>query len=416
MNISEVIVSDGTTSKSVAVTQSNTIENTIGSNYTVRVEGLGILVSKDTTKKLTVSVSSSGLPVGATSCVVGMNFPMNSVRATDGAGVSQYGNTSAAVGARTFTVKTGDNGTLEVSVNSDNPKARNVMVEENSTTQNVELMRINVKAKNNSVIIRNISMATLASDTLATVMPVVRLYDGSTEIASTSTTTGASSTFGDLNLTVAKDTTKTLIVKGDFSKQSGNYSEGTYVYGRIAAADITGEDASTYATVEGSGSDVDANNAYLFLKAPTFALVSQSISNVAGTSGSTSQAATAVIRFNVTANGGDVFVRNYDSTAASSGVVAQAQDSATGTVAQTFTTNATAGTYAWKVSSGETKYFEVTTVITNEEEYDTGYFVGAELLDIKWGTSDVDADASYTTQTWGIDDLETGKVYINARG
>ncbi len=410
--ISAATISDGTTSKSVAVTSANTTEVTIGSDYMVRVEGLNMLVSKDTTKKITLSVDSAGLPVGATTCTPTIQFGINAVRATDGAGISQTG-PSSALSTSTFVITTGDTGTLTVSTNTDNPKARNVIVQETAQTDDVVLMKFDVKAKNNDVILRTVRIQANSSDTLATVLPTVKLLDGTTELASTST--AATSTFSNLSVTIPKDTTKTFTVMGTISRQDTNFSEGTWVSANLTATDISGEDASTFATVTASGSNLDPANAYMYLQAPTFALVSSSIVNVAGTSGSTSQAADAVIRFNVTATGADIYVRNYSSTAASSGVVAQAQDSATGTVAQTFTTNATAGTYAWKVSAGDTKYFEVTTRITNETEYAVGYYAGLEVLDVKWGTSDVDVDGSYYTQTWGITDLETSKAYLNLR-
>jgi hypothetical protein len=414
-NISSVTVSDGTTSKTASVTSSSAIENTVGSSYTVRVDGLGILVSKDTTKKVTVSVTgASSLPVGATSCTVTNQFAINAVRGTDGAGVSQYGPV-AALTATTFIVKSSDTGTLEVSVDGDNPKARNVLVDETNTTQGVVLMRVNVKAKSNDVILRTVRINAVSSDTLATVMPTVRLYDGDTNLASTST--AASSTFDDLNLTIPKGTTKTLIVKGDLAKTTGNYSEGTYVQATLTATDITGEDATSYSTVTGAGSNLAGERAYAYLKAPTFALASASIVNVPGTSGSSSQAADATIRVNVTANGGDIFVRKVSATAASSGIVTQTQNSATGTVAYSYTTNATAGANnTWKISAGQTVYFDVVTRVTNEADFYNTYPVGVEVLDVKWAITDVDVDGSFTTQTWGVDTLETGTVFLSPRG
>lgn len=417
-NISGLTVSDGSTSKTVAVTASSVLENTIGSSYTVRAEGLNMLVPMGTTKKLTVSVNAApALPTGATTCTSTIQLGSQAVRGTDGAGVSQYSSTTA-LASSTFIVKTGTDADTEISVSSDNPKARNVIVGENGQTDNVVLLKFSVKAKNNDVVLRTIRIQANSSDTVATVMPTVKLLDGSTELAATST--AATSTFGDLSVVIAKDTTKTFTVVGTFAKQSGNYSEGTWVNATVAAADVLGEDASNFATADPTGATTDPANAYAFLKAPTFTLVSQSIVNVPGTSGSSSQAATAVIRFNVTANSGDIYIKNVDSVAASSGIVTQAQDSATGTIASTFTTNATAGTNAWKVTSGDTKYFEITTQITNESQFvatGDGYFAGVEVLNVKWATTDSSVDpAGYTIQTWGVSDLETGKVFLNQRG
>jgi len=411
--ISSLTVSDGTTSKSVAVTQSNTTEITVGSNYQVRIDGVGIVVPAGTTKKLTFTVTGIGsLPSGVTSQAVIATVDTNAVRGTDGKGLSQYGPT-AALATRSFTVKSSDTGTLEVSASSDNPKDRNIIVSDTNTTENVVLMKFNLTAKSNDVVVRTIRIAATASDTLATVMPTVYLYDGSTALASTST--AASSAFGDLSLLIPKGTTKTLTVMGTLAKQAAatTYAEGSNASTTLTSTAVAFEDATTFASGSSTGSDITGGTVYMYLKAPTFALVSQSITNIAGTSGSTTQSASASVKFNVTASGGDVWVRLANATAASSGVVMRAQDSATGTVTSDFVSNGTLGTNAYRVSSGETKSFEVSANISNTTESGTGYYAGVEVLNVKWATTDTSDDTLYTTQTWGLDDLQTGKVYLN---
>src|SRR3989344_5945418 len=413
--ISGVTVSDGSTSKSLAVTAANTTEVTVGTTYSLRVEGLNMLVSKDTTKKITLSVDAGSLPVGATTCTPTIQFGVNAVRGTDGAGISQTG-PSAALTSSTFVVNAGDTGTLTVSAASDNPKARNIIVSETAQTDNVVLLKFNVEAKSNDVILRRVIVqAYSSSTTLATTMPTVKLLDGTAELASTST--AASSTFGDLTLRIPKGTTKTLTVVGTLPKTDASaISEGDYVNVNMGAADVTGEDASTFETVTAGGADLTGALTYASLKAPTFALVSSSITNIAGTSGSSSQAATAVIRFNVTATGGDIYVRDPSATAASSGIVArQVLDtaSASSTLSQTYTTNATDGTYTYKVTAGDTKYFEVSGIITQTEI--SGFWESMNILNVKWGLADTDTDAaaSYNTQTWGLDDIKTSPAYLN---
>jgi len=417
-NISGITVSDGTTSKSAAVTQSSVIENTVGSSYTARVEGINIVVPKDTTKKLTVSVDTmNSLPVGATACVPAYNFAVNSVRATDGAGVSQYGPSTAI--SRTFNVTTGDTGTLTVSVSTANPLARNIVVQETSSTDNVTLLKFNVEAKSNDVILRTVVAELLASDTLNLVVPTVKLLDGSTELASTSTAaaTGATTTFSELTLRIPKGTTKSFTIVGQLAQTTSHYAEGQTVDAKLYAASVSGEDASTYATVTAGGSDVTAGQAILYLKAPTFALVSKSITAVTPTSGSTVQAYDATLAFNVTATGGDIYIKKLSATAASSGIHASSTDSgASGEVSYTFSTNATEGTNAWRVSNGETKTFTVSGVLSETTQtaatYYVGYFAAMGIANVKWSTADEDADAT-VTQTWGIDDLKTDERYLN---
>jgi len=153
------------------------------------------------------------------------------------------------------------------------------------------------------------------------------------------------------------------------------------------------------------------------LKAPVFAWAIASITSVTPTSGSSSQAADAVIRFNVTAHGGDVYVRNFSGTNASSGIVtvALAGDATSTVTVLGYTTNATSGTSAWKVGLGDTKYFEVTTRVANLAEFTSTYGAGAQLNNVYWATTDSAIDGDYSNQTWGLDDIKTGAVALNPR-
>ncbi|MCX6719956.1 MAG: hypothetical protein NTV36_02505, partial [Candidatus Staskawiczbacteria bacterium] len=302
--ISALSVSDGTTSKSVAVTQSNSTEITIGSNYSVRIDGVGIVVPKGVTKKLTFTVTGvSALPAGTTSQAVITTVSANSVRGTDGAGLSQTAPTSDLTATRTFTVKTADTGTLTVSASADTPKDRNVIIAESATTD-VPLLKFDVQAKSNDVVLRNVNInVTTSTSTLATMMPTVHLLDGSTELASTST--AASSTFGGLSLLIPKGTTKTLTVVGTLAKTTGSATaEGDYVAVnlRSSADTVNGEDASTFSTVNATA-DITAYKAYAFLKAPTFAYVSSSVTPIASlaTGSTTPQSANYELKFNLTA-------------------------------------------------------------------------------------------------------------------
>lgn len=410
--LSSVTVSDGTTSKNVVVTSDSTLENTVGSDYTVRVESLGMIVPKDVTKKVTATFNAvSALPAGATSCATSVEIDANGVRATDGVGVSQYN--ANALTANNFTVKTGDTGTLTLSSHPDTPKANNFIGSETANTD-VVLMKFNLEAKSNDVILRTVRVqAYSSSSTLATTMPTVRLLDGATDLASTST--AATSTFDALNLTIPAGTTKTLTVVGTVADvDTTTVSEGDYVNVTIETGDITSEDSTTFGSITAGGSTVTGAAQYAYLKAPTFALVSASIANVPGTSGSLTQQANATIKFNVTATGGDIYVRNVSTTAASSGIVARQvidTGSASSTLSQTFTTNATSGTDAWRVASGDTKWFEVSGLITQTEI--SGFWESMNLLNVKWATTDDATDAGYTTQTWGLDDIKTGSAYLN---
>jgi hypothetical protein len=421
--INQAIVSDGITSKTIAINSATDVtENIVGDTYTVRVDGLNMLVAKDTTKKITLSVDAvNSLPAAATTCTPSIQFGAGAIRGTDGAGISQI--SGGALAVTTFTVNTGDAGTLDVTVAPDNPKARNVIVQEAAQTADVVLLKVNVQAKSNAVILRTLRVNSVSSSgSLATVMPTIKLWDGTTQLAATTTVIAGSSTFDTINLTIPMGTMKTLTVTGTFAKTNTSIiSEGDNVRTTLTAADIAGEDATTYAAVLGAGAYVDGNLAYLFLKAPTLTLASATLTPLTEIAASaTTQRYNATLSFNVTANGGDIYIRGLNATAASSGIVAQAITSAASTtLVQSFTTNATAGVNnTWKVSSGDTKHFDVTGVLTATGiSSEAGYFEGMSLLNVKWGATDVDEDGPFTagTQTWGLDDLKTGTLYLITR-
>lgn len=412
--LSSVTVSDGTVSKTVSVTQSNSTEITVASSYMFRIDGLNINVPKDTVKVLTVKVTGI-LPAGETTKAIILTFNTNAVRGTDGAGISQYAPTGV-LATRTFTVQTGDTAALEVSANADNPKARNILVQETAVTQGVTLLRADVKAKNNDAILRSVSVA-LGSHTTG-ISSVLYLYDGDTLLGSTST--AATSRFDNLSLRITKDTTKTLVVKADILAQSGNYVVGSSSTSTLpyASSSLVAEDAATFAAVNVTGSDVLGAQAYVYLKAPSIALVSQSMSAAFAPAGSTSTLceANGEIKIRITANGGDIYIAPYASDQASSGISA----TTTATLASTtyammsFTTDAEMMTNAYKIPSGTYKDFTFTARLRNGPGGSAGWYY-LSLANVKWAITDAataTSMASYTTQTWGLTDLKTGQVFL----
>ncbi|GEM_PF-1150244 len=402
--ISEVTVSDGSTSRTMAVTSANTTEVTVGSKYSFRVDGLNILVPKDATKTLTVTVkSATGLPAGTTTKDLVMTFIQNSVRGTDGAGLTQTAPT-ADLSTRTFTVKEGDTASLELSSHSSNPKARPVIVQSTTETADIVLAVFNLKATGNDAILRTFQFNdSVASGTL----DVVGLYDGSTLLSSTSSIVNATSVLSNVNLTIPKDTTKTLTLKGSVKKAQGNYeSAGSSTIDAGAASSsitisaeslsISAEDVTSFATATVTGSDVSSQAGYFYTKAPTLAVVSTSITGLVAPSGSlTPQQAEAKIRVNVTANGGDVYIgQSAGNQNASNGImVATSSISASTTfTGETITSNAEVAVASemWVVRAGDTKYFEwsaiVTDAITAVEGMQTvGKNVAPQITDLRWG-------------------------------
>ena len=404
LNISTITIADGTTDViSYDVTQANTIEVTVGSAYTIRITGLNITVPDGTTKTLNIKVNPK-LVVGDTSELITYQIPTNGLRGTDGAGIDQYA-PSTALTARTFTIATAS-GALALSTNAGNPVERAVIGSASAITENVELLRLDVKATINDVIISKVTTAAITDTDGAGALQTLKLYDGDTLLAATSTVTGQAHVFSPLNLRVSKDTTKTLSIKADIPiVTAAKLNASTSV--SVAATGITSADAGTFASITASGATAAGNKIHLYTTAPSLALVSTSIATTREGRADASNTISAIgkIKFNVTALGGDVYV----GTTTGTGITAAAATAASTSITSDYTSNATvdSSTY-WLVRQAETKWFEVTSLLTNTTTL--AYFTYVKISQIKWGTT---TSAVYTWD-WSTIPLEyrTSAVYL----
>jgi len=314
---------------------------------------------------------------------------------------------STALTARTFTVSSSV-GALALSVNSGNPAARAVIGSATAATENVELLRIDLKATINDVIVSKI-VGTLTDGT--SVLQTLKLYDGDTLLAATSTSGSASSTFDALNIRVAKDTTKTLSIKGDVKILTEALMNKAVSIAVPATVDgITAADAGTFGTVTASGSTVTGKTVYAYTAAPSLSLVSAEIATTreGRTDGSNTISAIGKIKFNVTALGGNIYV---DTPTA--GAVATSTNATAGvatTITSTGSSNAEVDGNEWLVREGESKWFEVTSRITNSSP--SASFVNMNLASFAWGTTS--ATVTGVDWAWASIPLEfkTGSVYL----
>jgi len=403
LNISTITITDGTTVVTYDVTEANTVEVTAGSSYLVRVLNLGITVPNNTTKTLTIKVTPK-LVAGDSTETITYNIPANGLRGTDGAAIVQYA-PSTALTARTFTIATAS-GAVTLSVNASNPAERAIMGNAAAVTENVELLRFDVKATVNDVILSQVTTSAV-TDTNG-VTQTLKLYDGDTLLAATSTVTGVTHAFAPLNLRITKDATKTLSIKADIPIVTGaKQNASTSV--SVATGGIVSADAGTFASITAGGSTATGKKVYLYTAAPSLALVSTSIAtNRAGrTDGSNTISADAKIKFNVTAVGGDIYV-----SSGTAGVVATTTNTASiqTSISSAYTTDAETDSN-WLVRNGETKWFEVTSFITNASP--TAGYVYMDFASFTWGTS-----TAANTYTWNWDTIpltyRTSQAYLQA--
>lgn len=427
--IKNLTITDGTTSKTVAVTEAGTNEITVGSSYTIIMSNLSFLIPKGTKKVLTVNVDGvDELPSGVTSQAVTIQAGANAFRGLDGAGIDQYA-PSAALTARTFTSKSGDTANLEISAHVDNPKARNEQVQSTAETTGVVLAKFNLKATNRDAILRTLTLTDANASGTGGTISVLSLYDGETVLSSTSSvaSTASSTQLTNINLTIPKDTTKVLTLKATIPKATGNYMTGNAESGGSGSSSITveaqnvaidAEDASTFAAATISGSTVSPGAAYFFTKMPTLTLATTpTIASVAIGSASITKNTEAVakIRINVTAVGGDIYV----ATATGNDVTATTSVVASSAIAESITSDADSTTHlgAWLVPSGKTHWFEISGRLTLPEQGTAGgipLWTNMSLTNLKWATTGADAAAAGTNnnQTWGLDNFKTGDAYL----
>ena len=374
--------------KGTEVTKANLIEVTAGTDYRAYIDGIDVKVAKDVVKTLTVKVSA--LPVidsamlTNNACDIGFTVKMNAIRGVDTAGVNQYA-PAGDLSIRTIDMPSVVTGAIEVKANAATPAEGVAIVSDTDPTADVVLLKVDLKAKNVGVTVNSLPVTlTDASSTLST----LKLYDGDTVLSSKTASTTI--TFDNLNVTIGKDVTKTLTVKAD-AKVLATTSEGAIVSVSAATtnvAHIVAIDDYDISVTSLTGS-ATGKNIYLYTKAPSLALVSTSIT---GTTNKVAQG-DFTIKFNVTADGGDIYV----SATTTTGIIVTSTAS---TTTYTYTSTATLTDNNYVVLNGETKAFTISGHLNNNGG--TAEMKKAYVSSFNWGT----AAATPTTYTW----ISTGLI------
>lgn len=297
--------------KKAGLTSADFEEITSGTNYRLMFSGLSIVVAKDTTKTLTFKVSVPSVQDSATDSTI--TFTANCVRGTDSAGLTQQAPTADLAATRTidFTAKTA--GELEITANTANVEKASI-ISTSETTSDVVLGQFDIKAKSNSATIKTLKVTVTATDKIGSaldeslVMPTIKLYDGTVLLSSQSVADGGAITFDELNIAIAKDTTKTLTLKGDFVKVR---AEGDRVIVALTKGDsgvtqneIVAEDANYDTITTITATTAITKMTHVFSKAPILTFVNSSIALKAD---SAMKQADATITFKLKANGGDIY-------------------------------------------------------------------------------------------------------------
>lgn len=383
-----------------------------GSNYYLSLSGLNVVVPKDGQKVLTVKMNISvdpevyaGLTAAGKSITI--TIDQNAVRGVDTAGINQYGPTNSFY--RTFTIKKSlaSNATLSFARNANTPLSKNVAAGSLGYAYGVEVLKFDIKAEYDSVKItdiKNVSVA-MGGEGGATATTAY-LYDGSTLIDTANVSAGDAD-FDDIEVTVAKDTTKTLTIKVDYSSVSTTETTSTVTVTANTTNIVAENSAGTVvSTISGT---VTSYPVYLYTVAPTLALTSANITKTPASEVASSSADAKII-FTMTAEGGDVYISTTGAIAA--GYATSTAAGACNATSTTYdVTGATLSGSEWVIAKGTTATITVDVKVASNT-LTAGYlntFGYVTLTSVSWKQT---SGGSAKSTTWVADIYKTGKVYL----
>ena len=326
---------------------------------------------------------------------------------------------------------------------SDVNDARVIEVDSTNDTDGVELFSFNLEAKGNSDITIDdmpVLFTTVGADLDGIANTLYIMVDGE-EIASesvpSSATTTSLITFDDIDWTIdAGDKVEVIIVADINDIEAGTFDEGDTIsvtFGEsetdntlFDAEDEEGDDLSDADKTGGTSSDTHV----FYETGIQVSLVSIEEKTTVQDSAD-NDTAQFIIKYNVTAFGGDVYVGDTasattvtsipDTTVSSNRVVYRVDEAGTATTADltgtvvTFTKNGSKVTDSGvtngvKIAENETGSFTLTVTRTNSGDADDDGSYRAALKAISWATSDT---ATQNVYDFDLDDFESDYVFIN---
>ncbi len=275
--VQNLYVYDGSTLLGSYPVNTSTVVKTTTTYYLI-LSGFNFMVPVNTTKVLTVTADFN--PSLETSRTLTVNLvDTSSLRAVDGAGVYTTGGVATA---RTYVIAyaTVGTSTLAVTTNVSTLDSTSVNVNHTSGRTDVPMFIFSAKSSTGASTITDLVLTAQGDATGIASMSAVKLYDGSTllgSVALSSAVSGATATFTDLSIPVAKDATKTFTVKADFSAAVTQSTLGVNLSILIPAHDVTFDEPNLTSAHPTASAAVSGNAMYLYDGvATTFTLVSAS--------------------------------------------------------------------------------------------------------------------------------------------
>ncbi|NMB92443.1 MAG: peptidoglycan-binding protein [Parcubacteria group bacterium] len=397
-DLANISLWDGSTKLAeTPVIQSNLIETTFGSDYTLNISGLNWVIPAGTSKVMTMKVTAVSVPTDAITYT--FTLLANGLVYTDTAGVTYTSVTDHTVQEAITTESTAEGATITTTIATDNPIEGNVIAKTDSTVV-VDLYKFNVKVEKTNVTFNSAtSTAAYTGDPAIS----IELWDGSTLVATVAASTTIS--WPSFTLPISAGTTKTLTVKATIKSYPGS-APGASDAIKITGITLTGLDANSnikYASLSTSG-----NDQHIKLIAPTFALSGTPTFTVSGDTTHPKSTGDAKIVFAVTANGGDVYI---DASSTNTYTTVTPTPGTGNSVAYGFTctSNATYGSGYWRITEGQTATCEINTTISLATTT-AGAYYQVQVGKVTWNTSAT--TTSDIEQTYGWDNFKTGQAYL----
>jgi hypothetical protein len=218
------------------------------------------------------------------------------IRGVDTAGITQYATVTGA--DKTFTVlAVGVGAKVETKINADTPAEGIALIDADAVTEH-EVLRFDLKVTKDAAQVRTVEI-TLAGDTAIANITDVRLYNGTTVIGSEEASTTV--TFEDLEVDIAKDTTKTLSVKVEYAATT---TESSIIVASTGVEAVSANEENV--TYSGSAT---GNIISFYAVAPVVTFVSQAITETVDSITTTLTAwFDGTITFKLTAQGEDIVI------------------------------------------------------------------------------------------------------------
>lgn len=360
--------------------------------YYLRISGINFVVPKDTTKVLTVSVSTNSIDSDRVLTIDGYNT--SSVRAVSGNGVNSFYSIDGSGYTRTHTFKKPGTSTLDLSAASNPLRSQNYRVNGNDVLSGVTLAQFNLKSSTGESKLLTVNASTTASGTLPTTL---YLYNGSTLVDSKTVPSNGSVQFTNLDTrsgsTIPQsDTPTTFTIKADFPANTANATYASTTIQSVAFQTPAGN------TSTANGSAVSNANQYVYTKAAVIKLAgTPTISAGAANQQGSTTALTATFPLTIQALGGNVSKPNESG----SDVVVVFSN---GTTNFTATSKSVVTIPNSDIADGSTANVTVTATAPNAS-LATGGLYNAAVTSITWN-----AGQGSTTQTYGLEDFKTSSA------